>query len=190
MAIEVIQRATVRPYRFTVEEFRRMAEAGIFHEDSHVELIEGECIQMAAIGGNHRGCVNTLTAKLVPPLIGIATVSIQNPIRLSGNSEPEPDVVVQRLNVPRDVTPGPEDVLLLIEVADSSLLYDRSRKMPLYARTGIVEAWLVDLVAGTITRHTEPTDEGYRQITVHRRGDIISPAGPPFLRLDVSEVLG
>ena len=190
MAVEVAPRATVAPYRFTVDQYERMAEIGILTEDDHVELIEGEIIQMAAIGGNHRGCVNTLNALLVPPLIGIATVSIQSPVRLSSNSEPEPDVVVQRLDLPRSVIPGPDDVLLLIEVADSSRLYDHTRKMPLYARNGIVEAWLVDLVAGTIARHTEPTEEGYRQVTLHRRGDVISPAALPFLRLDVSEVLG
>jgi Uma2 family endonuclease len=190
MAVETAPRATVTPYRFTVDDYYRMTEAGIFDEDSRVELIEGEFIQMAAIGGDHMGCVNTLNRLFVPPLIGLAIVSIQNPVRLSHNSEPEPDVVLLRPDLPRRAKPGPSDVLLLIEVADSTLLYDRSRKVPLYARSGIREMWLVDLVGGAITQHSEPGSEGYGREVVHRRGDTIGSAALPGIRLDVAEILG
>ncbi|HEY8744088.1 MAG TPA: Uma2 family endonuclease [Chloroflexota bacterium] len=190
MVTELAERVAGTPYRFTVDEYMCMAEAGIFDEDSPVELIEGEIVQMAAIGGDHMGCVNALNALLVPALLGRATVSIQNPVRLSNNSEPEPDVVLIRPGLPRNAKPGPADVLLVIEVADSSRLYDRSRKMPLYARSGIAEAWLVDLVAQTIERQTDPSEKGYRQTTLHRYGDTMTPDALSFLRVDVATVLG
>jgi len=190
VATELAETVAGKPYCFTVDDYMRMSEAGIFQEDDPVELIEGEILQMAAVGGDHIGCVNTLTALLVHGVYGMATVSVQNPVRLSNHSEPEPDVALLRPDLPRNAKPGPTDVLLLIEVADSSRLYDRSRKIPLYARSGIIETWLVDLVAGTIEQNTEPSAEGYGQTTLHRRGDIITPAALPFLSLDVGEVLG
>ena len=190
MAIEVAQPTAVQPYRFTIDEYIRMGEAGIFHEDSRVELIEGEIIQMAAIGGNHVGCVNALNALLVPRLIGLATVSIQNPVRLSNRSEPLPDVALLRPDMPRNAVPATTDVLLLIEVADSTLLWDRSRKMPLYAASAIHEAWLVNLVGELIERHTEPRDGIFRQVTTYRRDDTITSTELPALSLLVDKVLG
>ena len=190
MAAGLAEKVAGTPYHFNVDEYMCMAQAGIFDEDSAVELIEGEIVHMAAIGGDHMGCVNTLTALLVRALFDRATVSIQNPVRLSDSSEPEPDVVLIRPDLPRNAKPGPADVLLLIEVADSSRLFDRSRKMPLYARSGISEAWLVDLVAQTIERQTDPSEKGYRQTTVYQRGDTMTPDALPFLRVDVATVLG
>src|SRR5215204_7706797 len=134
-----------------------MGEAGILHEDDRVELIEGEIVEMAAIGTRHFSCVNRLTRMLVMGVGDAAVVSVQNPVRLNEHTEPQPDITVIR---PRDYTeslPLPEDVLLLIEVSDTTLVYDRKVKLPLYARAGIREVWIVDLAGEVIERHTGPS---------------------------------
>jgi Uma2 family endonuclease len=125
-----------------------MAEAGIFTEDDRVELIEGEVVAMSPIGPRHAACVRKL-ARLIRDRVSstAAIVDVQDPIRLSEHSEPLPDISILR---PRDDFyadghPGPEDVLVLLEVADASVMYDRNTKLPLYARAGIAEVWLVDL---------------------------------------------
>src|SRR5215212_5959745 len=131
-----------------------MGEAGILHEDDRVELIEGEIVEMAALGTMHFACVNGLTRLLVMNVDDEAIVSVQNPVRLNEHTEPQPDLTVIR---PRDYRlsfPGPEDVLLLIEISDTTLAYDRGGKLPLYARSGIGGVWIVDLPGETIERYT------------------------------------
>jgi hypothetical protein len=123
----------VTRWRFTVHDYHRMGEAGILHEDDRVELIEGEIVEMAAIGTRHFSCVNRLNWLLVMSVGDEAVVSVQNPVRLNEHTEPQPDLTVIR---PRNYTeslPVPEDVLLLIEVSDTTLAYDRNIKLPLYA---------------------------------------------------------
>ena len=150
-------------WRFTVHDYHRMGEAGILHEDDRVELIEGELVEMTAIGTRHFSCVNRLTRMLVMNVGDEAIVSVQNPVRLNEYNEPQPDFTVIRPRDYRESLPKPEDVLLLIEVSDTTLAYDRGVKLPLYARAGIREVWIVDLPGETIERHTDPSEEGYRR---------------------------
>jgi Uma2 family endonuclease len=178
--------------RFTVHEYHRMAEAGILHEDDRVELIEGDIVEMTPIGSRHAACVTELTRLLVPLVGDQARVSPQNPLRLGERLEPQPDISV--LNVREEgyfgKLPGPEDVLLLIEVSDTTLSYDRGVKLPLYARVGIPEVWIVDLVGEVIERHTDPSGDGYRNSKRARRGETMESAALPELALRVDAVLG
>ena len=136
---ETREQARVTRRRFTVHEYHRMAEAGILHEDDRVELIEGELIEMAAIGTRHFTCVNGLNRFLVRSVGDEAIVSVQNPVRLDEYGEPQPDLAVIRPRDYRESLPMPEDVLLLIEVSDTTLAYDRGVKLPMYARKGMRE---------------------------------------------------
>jgi Uma2 family endonuclease len=161
-------------WRFTVHDYHRMGEAGILHEDDRVELIEGELVEMTAIGTRHFSCVNRLTRMLVMNAGDAAIVSVQNPVRLNEYNEPQPDLTVIRPRDYRESLPMPEDVLLLIEVSDTTLAYDRRVKLPLYARAGIWEVWIVDLAGETIGRYTDPSEEGYRRADQMRRGQTLA----------------
>lgn len=174
---------------FTVHEYHRMAEAGILHEDDRVELIEGEIVEMAAIGSRHFTCVNGLNRSLVRGVGDEAIVSVQNPVRLGEHDEPEPDLAVIRARDYRDSLPGPEDVLFLIEVSDTTLDYDREVKLPLYARAGIPEVWIVDLKSEVIQRHTEPSGDGYGLARRARRGETLHSEALPELALAVDAVI-
>ena len=176
--------------RFTVHDYHRMGEAGILHEDDRVELIEGEIVEMAAIGTRYFSCVNRLTRLLVRAVDDDAIVSVQNPVRLSENTEPQPDLAVLR---PRDYLeslPGSEDVHFLIEVSDTTLAYDRNLKLPLYARAGVPEIWIVDLASETLERHTEPSSDGYRRVEKAKREGAIASVALPALSVEVDAVLG
>ena len=180
----------VTRWRFTVRDYHRMGEAGILHEDDRVKLIEGEIVEMAAIGTRHFSCVNRLTRMLVMGVGDAAVVSVQNPVRLNEHTEPQPDITVIR---PRDYTeslPLPEDVLLLIEVSDTTLVYDRKVKLPLYARAGIGEVWILNFPAETIERYTDPSADRYRHVEHKRRNQTLQPALLPGLTPTVDEVLG
>lgn len=149
--------------RFTVDEYYAMAEAGILHEDDRVELIEGEIVQMAAIGSRHAACVNRLTRLLVERAGDDAVVTVQNPVRLSDLSEPQPDFALLR---PREDFyagghPGPADTLLVVEVAHTTLGYDREIKLPLYATAGVPEVWIVDVEGGVVEVHAEPGEGAF-----------------------------
>ena len=156
----------VRRHRWTVADYHRLAEAGILGEDDRVELIEGELYEMAPIGSRHAGAVDWILSKLSEMAGGRAIVRCQSPIRLGERSEPQPDLALLRPRADwyRDAHPGPEDVLLVVEVADTTAGWDREVKFPLYARHGIPEAWLVDLEAGRLEIHRGPGPEGYRRI--------------------------
>lgn len=181
---------TLRRRRFTVDEYHRMARAGILHEDDRIELIEGELIEMAAIGSRHMACVIELNRRFVLGLMDRAIVSIQNPVRLSSRSEPEPDVVLLRPRTDgyREALPGPEDVLLLNEVSDTTLAYDRGTKLALYAAAGIPEVWIWDLKRRRVLVHREPAGRSYRSVAVVTRG-AIAPAAFPDVLIPVSEIL-
>ncbi len=155
--------APVTTYRFSVDDYYKMAEAGILHEDDRVELIEGEVITMTPIGSRHAACVSRINKLFSRALSDAVILRVQDPIRLDDFNEPEPDLalVAFRADFYAEQHPRPEDVLLAIEVADSSLAYDRETKIPLYARSGIREVWLVDLQYGEITVYRQPTLEGY-----------------------------
>jgi Uma2 family endonuclease len=169
-----------------------MAESGILSPDERVELIEGEIYRMAPIGNRHAGCVNRLTRMLVLSLIERATITIQNPVRLSDLSEPEPDVSVLRYRADGygGGHPGPTDVFFLVEAADTSLDFDQRVKLPLYARSGIPEVWIVDLQQGLIEAHRSPQAGRFREVRQAHRGERLSPAAFPDLDLDAAQILG
>ena len=184
--------AVQETYRFTVEEYYRMGEAEIFPPDVRLELVDGEIKRMPPIDPPHASIVDRLTIMLAARLAGVAHLRVQNPIRLDDFNEPQPDVTVLRF---RDDYygsrhPTPADVLLAIEVADTSLRYDRDEKMPRYGRYGIPEAWLVDVQARTITVYTEPHAGGYREQHVLSRGQEIVSVSVEGLRVGVDEALG
>lgn len=163
MALEVM--ASRR--RFTRAEYYRMAEVGILGEADRVELIKGEIIEMSPIGRRHRAFVGNLNQLLAVRLAGRAIVWMQNPIVLSEDTEPQPDLaVIRRRRVPyKEREAWAEDVLLLIEVADSSLAYDCTTKLRLYAEAGIPEYWVGDCTSETVEVHRTPSAEGYRDVT-------------------------
>ena len=182
----------IHRHRFTVEDFAHMGEAGIFAADDRVELIDGEIREMTPIGPSHAGLVDRLAELLINRLTGKANVRIQNPIRLGRYTEPQPDLVVarRRTGYYTDRHPEAGDVLLVIEVADSSLLYDQVEKAPRYATAGIPEAWLVDVSGETITVYTAPGSNGYSEERLLRRGEEVASVAVAELRLPVDEIFG
>ena len=177
---------------FTVVEYHRMGEAGILSESDRVELIEGELVAMSPVGSRHAGVINKLNRMLVLAVGDRGLVSVQNPIRLDDRSEPEPDVAVLR---PRaddyvEATPGPEDVLLVIEVADSSLSYDRTVKAPLYAAHGLPEFWIVDLAGRAIEVHRRPAEGRYTDVSRVGASDKLELVLLPGVWVPVAAVLG
>ncbi len=177
---------------FTVEEYHRMAEAGILSEDDRVELIEGELIAMSPIGSRHAGVVDRLNYLFSRHTREPIIVRVQNPLRLSAHSEPQPDLTLLRYRPDfyASAHPGPEDVLLIVEVAETSADYDRAVKIPLYARHGIPEAWLVDLTEEHIEIYRQPGPEGYRETRTARRGQTLRPTALPELTIAVEDILG
>ncbi len=186
MAAQVVRRL------FTVEEYYKMAKAGILHEDDRVELIEGEIVEVSAIGSRHAGCVKRLNGTFSVRLGRRVVVGVQDPVRLGGRTEPEPDITLLR---PRpdyysNAHPVPGDVLLLIEVADTSQDYDRDTKAPLYARYGIAEYWLIDLEEERIEVYRSPSPDGYREVAMVERGESLHMQAFPDVALTVDEILG
>lgn len=174
--------------RFTVAEYERMGEAGILSEDDRVELIAGEIIEMSPMGDPHVRAVNRAGRRLYQAAGDDLTVSIQNPIRLGERDEPQPDLAVVR-GAGRGIADA-ADVLLVIEVADTSREYDRGTKLPRYAAAGIPESWLFDIAAEIIERHTDPRDGIYRRIAPARRGESLESTVLPGLTIVVDEILG
>ncbi len=185
MAAEPIRRL------FTVDDYYQMGEAGILTAQDRVELIEGEIIEMPPIGGPHASHVLRLNHLFMNALGDVALVNVQNPLRLSRRSEPVPDLVLLRPRADFYLEhPTPRDVFLVVEVCDSSLAYDRGIKLPLYAREGTPEVWLVELHPQQISQHQDPTSNGYRMSRVYHGGDTISPLAFPHLSLAVADILG
>ena len=180
-------------HKLNVDDYYRMADAGILGEDDRVELIEGEIVDMAPIGQDHVGTVNSLAAALFRAFDDRAIVSVQNPIRLDVLSEPQPDFTVLRRRADFYRTgerAGPADVLLLIEVADSSLRFDRVVKLPLYAKAGIQEVWIVDLRQRVVDVHRAPRDGAYTEVTTTGVDGVLSPALAPEVRISFAQVFG
>ncbi len=176
----------------TVGEYHRMGEVGILHEDDRVELIEGELIAMSPIGSAHSGAVNALTRLLVRVVGDRGVVGVQNPVRLDDLSEPQPDFSVLK---PRDddyrrATPRPHEVLLIIEVADSSLAYDRGVKRSLYARHGIPEFWIVNLGAGEVEVYRLPQSGQYTSVSRVGRDGVLEPQLLPGVTIPVATMIG
>ena len=152
---------------FTLEEYRRMGEVGILKPSDRVELIRGEIVKMTSPGRLHQAFVDNLTQLLVVRLVGRAIVSVQSPVVLSDDTEPQPDLkVIRKRALPYKVREAhADDVLLLIEVSDTSLRYDRSTKLGLYAEFGIPEYWVVDCNDESVEVHRSPHALGYREVT-------------------------
>lgn len=179
----------VSRFRFTVEHFHRMAETGIFNEDSRIELIEGELIQMSPIGSLPAAIVSDLTRRLIMALKESAVVYVQSPVMLGEQSEPQPDLALlhPRQDRYRNSLPRASDVLLLIEVADSSLQYDRTVKIPLYARHAIPEVWLVDIKNRLVEVYHGAEEGLYRHIDSYRKGSL-SSRQLPGVAIDLAEL--
>lgn len=168
-------------FRLSVQKYHRMIEAGILGEDERVELIEGELIIMPPISPRHAGKTSRLN-RLFSECIGdSALISIQNPLVLGDRSEPEPDLMLlqPRKDFYETANPGPEDVLLAVEIADTSLEYDRNVKIPLYAANGIPEVWLLDLRNERLEIHLDPGPGGYRKLLLPDPGQLVAPTGLP-----------
>lgn len=181
-----------RTHRFDVTEYHALGAAGILAADERVELIQGELVDMSPIGSRHVGAVNRLNQILSQMFAGRAVVSVQNPILLGDFSEPQPDLALLRLrdDFYAEALPTSADVLLVVEVADSSLEYDRAVKIPLYGQAGIPEAWLFDLVQPGIDVHRGPAPSGYGEVRRARSGEALSPLAFSGLELAVSTLLG
>ena len=178
-------------HRFSVNDYHRMAEAGLLQPDARVELLDGKIIDMSPIGPFHGGLVKRLSRNFNLMSKDRWTVSIQDPLRLDDSSEPEPDLMLLK-PVEDDYTsrhPQPDDVFLLIEVSDATLEYDRTEKLPAYGRAGIPEVWIVNLVELSVEVYREPHFTGYGHKSVFRAGDRISPAAFPDAATDVAELL-
>jgi Uma2 family endonuclease len=177
---------------FTVAEYDRMGETGILTEDDRVELVEGEIIEMSPIGRRHAACVGRLTNLFGRLLAERAIVWVQNPVVLNDYSEPQPDVALlrRRDDFYERSLPTPDDVLLVVEVSDTTLEYDRQIKVPLYARAGIAEGWIVNLVDEQIEIYAQPVNDAYQSKREARRGETISSPGAFDLTLRVDEILG
>jgi Uma2 family endonuclease len=176
----------------TIDEYHRMGEAGILSEDERVELIHGEIYEMTPIGARHAACLMRLQKKLERALGDRAIVSSQNPLALEPeDSEPQPDLMLLRVREDfyARACPTPADVLLVVEIADSSFAWDRDVKLPQYARAGIAEAWLVDLNGDTLVLHREPSPEGYREVRTLRREEAVSPQAFEDVEIPVAEIL-
>jgi Uma2 family endonuclease len=176
-------------HRWTVAEYHRMGEVGLLNEDSRVELIDGEIVEMAPIGSEHGGKVNRFIHLFSKIFGDKAIIAAQNPIVLGGYGEPQPDVAVLRWREDyyERAHPHAEDVLLLIEVSDSTLRYDRDVKVPLYASHGIPEVWLLDLQQRQLEIYREPVRGQYRQRECRRAGQI-APILCPDAVIDLAEL--
>lgn len=177
---------------FTADEYQRLGEVGILHEDDHVELVDGDIVQMSAVGSRHCAGVDRLVV-LMQRCFGARGIGrVQSPVRLNQYSEPEPDIAMlkPRADFYASAHPTGDDILLIIEVAETSVRYDREVKGPLYARSGVPEFWLVDLSNDSIEVFTQPRAHGYGSSRTVKRGERLWIAALPDAVLSVDEVLG
>jgi Uma2 family endonuclease len=186
MSVQVLRR------HFSVGEYYKMAAAGLFTEDDRVELIEGEIIEMNPIGSRHAACVGRLTELLGRLTRDVAIVWVQNPVQVNDYSEPVPDVTLlkRRDDFYAQANPGPEAVLLLIEVSDSTLEYDQQVKLPLYARARVPEVWIINIPEETIEVYARPSRGKYQGALTVGRGERLTSTSVPSLTLDADAVLG
>jgi Uma2 family endonuclease len=186
----VLSRYPATPRRLlTVDEYHRMGEACILTEDDRVELIEGELVAMAPIGSEHVAAINALNHLLVLAVGDRGIVSVQNPVRLTRRSEPQPDFAVLKPRGDyRTTLPRPEDTMLAVEVANTSLDYDRTVKLALYARSGIPEVWIVNLAAEEIEIYQSPLAGSYASVARAGRSDVLTINAVPDVRIPVAKI--
>ena len=184
--------SAVRRYSFTIDEFAKMGDVGIFTEDDRVELIDGEIRELPSISPLHAATVNRLNVTLFESPGRAVVYSVQNPLQLDLHNEFLPDIclIKERGKYYETALPGPGDTLLAIEVADSSLAYDLYEKAPLYAKSMIPELWIVDLEAKVVRVFTQPGPSGYASEREMPRGSTIESAGVEGLSVEVDEIFG
>lgn len=188
MTADPVDRAP-RRRRFSVEDYHRMVETGLLSEEDRTELIEGEVVEMAPIGSRHAGHLTRLVSLMSKEVGERALVSAQNPVRLGDESEPQPDLALlePRADFYASAHPTAEDILLLVEIAESSLEFDRATKIPLYARHGVPVVWLLNLQDDAIEIYEQPDVDGY-QIVHSLRGEAVVEHDGLGLRFDVGEL--
>ncbi len=186
MAIEYQRRP------ITVDDYERMFETGIIGPEERVELVDGEIVLMPPMGPPHRSSVVRLNELFVERLAGRASIFPQGPVRLRPLSEPEPDfqILLRREDAYLGEEPAPSNLYAVIECSDTSLRFDRGKKLRVYARAGIREYWIVNLVERCVEVYREPNDLGYAVHDVHRRGEELAFAGLPDIRLRADDLLG
>lgn len=186
MAVQLLRR------RFTADEYHRMGQVGILGEDDRLELLEGEIVEMAPRGSRHQAAVDRFTRLFSSLMADAAIIRVQGPVRLAEDSEPQPDLMLLRgrADFYSSAHPGPGDVLLVVEVSDSSTEYDREVKVPLYARHGVAEVWLVGMETETVEVYRGPAAQGYQSVSQSVRGQGLSPEFFPGLELAVDDILG
>lgn len=178
-------------YRLTVAIYHQLAKIGIFNEDSRLELMEGDLIAMPPIGERHASQTRRLNQLFSRQAGDAAIVDVQNPVVLNACSEPQPDVVLLKPNANfyERSHPGPSDILLIIEVSDSTLRYDRETKVPLYAQAGIPEVWILDILRQRLEVYRCPSPDGYREVRYPELQEVITPALLPNLTIRVRDML-
>jgi len=177
-------------HKFTTQQYHLMHEAGVFSQGDRLELINGEITEMSPIGRKHAVCVTRLNELFFSRLLGKVQIWSQNPIRLGNNSEPQPDLAIlkRRDDFYIEALPTPADILLIIEVADSTIAYDREVKMPLYASEGIPEMWLFDLNGRLIESYSQPSVRGYKRMQCHEQGDSFAMIAFPDISFSWQEM--
>lgn len=181
---------TVTRHRFTRGEFEQIVESGILNEDLRIELVDGEIVEMSPIGERHIDCVAIADLTVHEQIGRAALVLVQSPILLSNSSLPQPDLAVVRFDRYRTSRASAEEAFFVVEVADSSLMYDRTIKLPLYAAAGIPETWIFNLIDNRLERYTDPRPDGYRQIVVAGPGERIASTTLTMVSFDVDELVG
>ncbi len=178
--------------RFTADDYQRMGQAGILRREDHVELIDGEIIAMTPIGTRHCASVDRVTRALVTRAGDSAIVRVQGSVRLDLYTEPQPDLVLlrPRADFYASAHPGPADILLIIESAESSIDYDREVKARVYARSGVHEYWLADLNENVLLQHSSPGDGTYRNVQRYTRGQSLAPQLLPECIISISDLFG
>jgi len=180
-----------RRLRFTVDEYYKMIELGMLKDYEKAEIIEGELIQKIAIGDRHAAIVNLLNKFFIKNVSDDILVSVQNPVRLSDYNEPEPDLTLADLrNFDGKRHPRPVEVILIVEVSDSTVKYDRDKKLPLYAEVEISEVWIVNLPSELVEVHTKPSVGLYQFVKIFKRGETVKSEALPELNLPVDKILG
>lgn len=183
---------TVVKKRFTADEYCRMAEVGILPETGRFELIDGEIIEMSPIGSRHHSRILRLTSLFNKRLGDSVILSVQGSVRLSLYSQPQPDLALlkPRADFYEAAHAGPEDILLVVEVAETSFTYDSKVKVPLYAGAGIAEYWLLDVRKNVLVVRTDPVEGEYPKVRVLRHGDTVTLQKLPRVTFSVDEILG
>jgi Uma2 family endonuclease len=181
----VLQEALSKKHLFNVTDYYRLGKAGVLPESLRTELINGEILEMPPIGATHADWVDCLTDFLGKHIPDNVRVRVQNPLRLNQFNQPQPDILLLKKRSYRAAHPGADDVLLLIEVSDTTLRYDRKIKVPLYAQSGIVETWILDIRGQQLEIYRDPQAGQYRQILKPQWQQTVSPLALSTLALDL-----